>query len=204
MRPIVLPSLSLYSGALDPRCRLLIVMGKTNPRAPTHRQQSMILVPMPTPGLSVVRPCTVFGADDAPHGHAELRFCDVRVGDENLLLGEGRGFEIAQGRLGGGRIHHCMRSASSTHSLRSHMRSCRPPLTPSSFVTDRLLGMSERALEALLRRVHTRWAFAGPIARKGTVLKDIADCRVEIEQGRLLVLRAAHMMDEGQTPPTPH
>ena len=165
------------SGALDPRCRLLIVMGKTNPRAPTHRQQSMILVPMPTPGLTIVRPCTVFGATDAPHGHAELRFNNVRVGAENLLLGEGRGFEIAQGRLGGGRVHHCMR----------------------------LIGMSERALEEMLRRVHTRWAFGEPIARKGTVLKDIADCRMEIEQSRLLVLQAAHMMDEGQpqrvTPP---
>ena len=156
------------SGALDPRCRVLIVMGKTDPRAPSHRQQSMVIVPMPSPGLTIVRPCTVFGATDAPHGHAELSFTNVRVPASNVLLGEGRGFEIAQGRLGGGRVHHCMR----------------------------LIGMSERALEMMLRRAHTRWAFGGPIARKGAVMKAIADSRIEVEQCRLLVLQAAHTMDQ--------
>ena len=156
------------SGALDPRCQLLIVMGKTNPRSPPHRQQSMILVPLPSPGLTIVRALTVFGVTDAPHGHAELTLCNVRVPYTNVLLGEGRGFEIAQGRLGGGRIHHCMR----------------------------LLGFCERAMEMMLRRVHTRSAFRGSLATKGTVMKDIADSRIDIEQNRLLVLQAAHLMDE--------
>ena len=156
------------SGALDPRCQLLIVMGKTNLRAPPHRQQSMILVPLPSPGLTIVRPLTVFGSSDAPHGHAELMFCNVRVPYGNVLLGEGRGFEIAQGRLGGGRVHHCMR----------------------------LIGFCERAMEMMLRRVHTRSAFGGSLAKKGTVMRDIADSRIDIEQGRLLVLQAAHLMDE--------
>ena len=156
------------SGALDPRCKLLIVMGKTNPHNPPHRQQSMILVPVPSPGLTIVRPLTVFGYTDAPHGHAELLLHDVRVPYANVLLGEGRGFEIAQGRLGGGRIHHCMR----------------------------LIGVCERAMEMMLRRVHTRSAFGATLARQGVVMKDIAECRIDIERSRLLVLQAAHLMDE--------
>ena len=155
------------SGAMDPRCRLLIVMGKTDSAAPRHRQQSMLLVPVPCAGLSIVRHLTVFGNDDSPHGHAELRFVNCRVPASNLILGPGRGFEIAQGRLGGGRIHHCMR----------------------------LIGMAERALEMTVRRALCREAFGGPLARKGGLLADIADSRMRVEQSRLLVLQAAAMMD---------
>lgn len=155
------------TGAPDPRCRISIVMGKTNPAAEKHRQQSMILVPMDTPGVTVVRPLTVFGYDDAPHGHAEIVFENVRVPVSNILLGEGRGFEIAQGRLGPGRIHHCMRS----------------------------IGVAERALESLCRRALSRNAFGGPIADQGVTRHLIAESRMEIDQARLLTLQAAQMMD---------
>jgi acyl-CoA dehydrogenase len=155
------------SGAMDPRCRILILMGKTDPAAPRHKQQSMILVPRDTPGVTVLRPLSVFGYDDAPHGHCEVEFRDVFVPAENLLLGEGRGFEIAQGRLGPGRIHHCMR----------------------------MIGLAERSLAALCARVKTRVAFGKPLSEQGVVMEWIADSRIAIEQARLLTLKAADMMD---------
>jgi acyl-CoA dehydrogenase len=155
------------TGAGDPRCRIYIVMGKTDPAAPKHRQQSMLLVPAAAPGVRVVRPLTVLNADDAPHGHMEIDLADVRVPVTHLLKGEGCGFEIAQARLGPGRIHHCMR----------------------------LIGLAERALELMCRRLSGRVAFGAEISRQTVWQERIAESRCMIEQARLLVLKAAYMMD---------
>ncbi|WP_216831154.1 acyl-CoA dehydrogenase [Alkalihalobacterium elongatum] len=156
------------SGAGDPRCKIAIFMGKTDPNGPRHEQQSMVLVPMDTPGVTVVRPLNVFGYDHAPHGHCEVEFKDVRVPVENILLGEGKGFAIAQGRLGPGRIHHCMRA----------------------------IGAAERALELLCRRTRERVTFGKALAEQGVIREWIAESRLEIDQARLLTLNAAYKMDK--------
>ena len=156
------------TGAMDPRCQILIVMGKTDPNTERHRQQSMVLVPMDTPGVNVVRPMHVFGSDDAPHGHAEIEFKNVRVSTANILAGEGKGFEIAQARLGPGRIHHCMR----------------------------LIGCAQRGLEMMCQRSNSRVAFGKPLSQQGSIREDIATSASEIEQSRLLTLAAATKMDK--------
>jgi acyl-CoA dehydrogenase len=155
------------SGAGDPRCKIFILMGKTDPAAPRHAQQSMVLVPATSNGITIQRPLSVFGYDDAPHGHCEIRFDDVRVPAASILLGEGRGFEIAQGRLGPGRIHHCMRA----------------------------VGVAERALELMCRRLNARVAFGRKIADQGVWRERIAEARIQIDTARLLTLKAAYMMD---------
>jgi acyl-CoA dehydrogenase len=155
------------SGASDPRCAIFIVMGKTDPQAPRHSQQSMVLVPADTPGLRIVRPLNVMGYDDAPHGHVEMFFDNVRVPVGNILLGEGRGFEIAQGRLGPGRIHHCMR----------------------------LIGLAERALELMCRRASARVAFGKTVASQTVTQERIAEARCKIDMARLLTLKTAWLMD---------
>jgi acyl-CoA dehydrogenase len=155
------------SGAGDPRCKIFIFMGKTDPTAAKHAQQSMVLVPRDTPGVNILRHLPVFGYDDAPHGHMEIEFSSVRVPISNILLGEGRGFEIAQGRLGPGRIHHCMRA----------------------------IGLAERALERMCKRAKSRVTFGRPIAEQTVTLERIAESRIMIDQARLLTLNAAYKMD---------
>jgi acyl-CoA dehydrogenase len=155
------------SGAMDPRCKVAIFMGKTDPTAPVHRQQSMVVVPMDAPGVRIVRALKVFGYNDAPHGHAEVEFVNVVIPRANLLLGEGRGFDISQARLGPGRIHHCMR----------------------------LVGIAERALEIMAARIVVRSTFGSTLSHKGTIEHDLAESRSDIDQARLLTMQTAASMD---------